>query len=84
VRVGRRGFEEIPGSSFVNFPNWLVTALVKWNIGHREAAQRYSAHGESAGNQQQMKAYYAGIMRTAKEVDFVLPYTTALRAYINE
>jgi hypothetical protein len=56
---------------------------VKWNIGHREAAQRYSAHGESAGSQQEMKAYYASIMKTAKEVRFELPYTTALRAYLN-
>ena len=75
--------KKYPESSFVNFPDWLVTALVKWNIGHREAAQRYSAHGESAGSQQEMKAYYASIMKTAKEVRFELPYTTALRAYLN-
>jgi ketopantoate reductase len=74
--------KKYPESSFVNFPDWLVTALVKWNIGHREAAQRYSAHGESAGSQQEMKAYYAGIMKSAKEVGFELPYTTALRAYL--
>ena len=75
--------KKYPESSFVNFPDWLVTALVKWNIGHREAAQRYSADGGSAGSQQEMKAYYANIMKTAKEVRFELPYTTALRAYLN-
>ena len=75
--------KKYPEASFINFPDWLVTALVKWNIGHREAAQRYSAHGESAGSQEEMKAYYASIMKTAKEVEFELPYTTALRAYLN-
>jgi ketopantoate reductase len=75
--------KKYPEASFVNFPDWLVSALVKWNIGHHESAQRYSAHGASAGSIQEMKAYYAGVMKTAKEVGFELPCTTALRAYLN-
>jgi ketopantoate reductase len=75
--------KKFPEASFINFPDWLVTALVKWNIGHREAAQRYSAHGESEGSRQEMKAYYASVMKTAREVGFELPYTTALRAHLN-
>ena len=75
--------KKYPEASFVKFSDWLVTVLVKWNIGHREAAQRYSAHGESEGSQQEMKAYYASIMKTAKGAGFELPYTTALRAYLN-
>ncbi len=76
------GLEQFPEASFINLPNWLVTALVKWNIGHREAAQRYSAHGESEGSQQEMKAYYASIMRSANELNFEMPNTEALRAYL--
>jgi hypothetical protein len=59
-----------------------VTILVKWNIGHREAAQRYSAHGASAGSQAEMKLYYAGVMKNAAELGFEMPYTKALRAYL--
>jgi 2-dehydropantoate 2-reductase len=75
--------KQFPEASFINLPNWLVTALVKWNIGHREAAQRYSAHGESSGSQQEMKAYYASMMKSADEVGFEMPYTKALIAYLN-
>jgi ketopantoate reductase len=74
--------KKFPEASFINFPDWLVSALVKWNIGHREAAQRYSAHGESAGSQQEMKAYYSAVMKTANELGFEMPYTKALRAYL--
>lgn len=74
--------KKFPEASFINLPNWLVTALVKWNIGHREAAQRYSAHGESEGSQQEMKAYYASIMKSANELSFEIPNTKALRAYL--
>jgi ketopantoate reductase len=57
--------KQFPEAGFINLPNWLVMALVKWNIGHREAAQRYSAHGASAGSQAEMKLYYAGVMKAA-------------------
>jgi ketopantoate reductase len=75
--------KQFPEASFINLPNWLVTALVKWNIGHREAAQRYSAHGESAGSQSEMKSYYDSIMKSANELGFEMRSTKALRAYLN-
>jgi 2-dehydropantoate 2-reductase len=76
----KRGVDlkQFPEAGFVNFPDWLVTALVKWNIGHREAAQRYSAHGESAGSQEEMRLYYAQITKSADELGFDMPYTKAL------
>jgi 2-dehydropantoate 2-reductase len=74
--------KKFPEAGFINFPDWLVTALVKWNIGHREAAQRYSAHGASAGSQAEMKLYYAGAMKNANELGFEMPYTKALRVYL--
>jgi 2-dehydropantoate 2-reductase len=75
--------KKFPEASFITFPDWLVTALVKWNIGHREAAQRYSAHGASPGSREEMKLYYAGVMKTANELGFEMPYTKALRVYLN-
>jgi 2-dehydropantoate 2-reductase len=74
--------KKFPEAGFINFPDWLVTALVKWNIGHREAAQRYSAHGTSIGSQTEMKLYYAGVMKNAIELGFEMPYTKALRAHL--
>lgn len=74
--------KQFPEAGFVNFPDWLVTVLVRWNIGHREAAQRYSAHGASAGSRAEMKLYYAGVMSDAKKLGFEMPYTKALAAYL--
>jgi ketopantoate reductase len=74
--------KKFPEASFINLPNWLVTALVKWNIGHREAAQRYSAHGASPGSQAEMRQYYEGVMKDAEKLGFEMPYTKALRAYL--
>jgi 2-dehydropantoate 2-reductase len=73
---------KFPEASFVNFPVWLVSMLVRWNITHRESAQCYSAHGASAGSQQEMKMYYAGVMKTANELGFDMPYTKALGEWL--
>lgn len=75
--------KKFPEASFINFPDWLVTALIKWNIGHREAAQRYSAHGASAGSRQEMKFYYASMMKDASELSFDMPYTKALGVWLH-
>ncbi len=32
--------KKFPEASFINFPDWLVTFLVRWNMTYREAAQR--------------------------------------------
>jgi 2-dehydropantoate 2-reductase len=74
--------KQFPEAGFVNFPDWLVTLLVRWNITHREAAQRYSAHGASAGSQQEMKLYYAQVMKDASKLGFEMSYTKALAAYL--
>jgi 2-dehydropantoate 2-reductase len=75
--------KQYPEASFINFPDWLVSLLVRWNVGHRESAQRYSAHGASAGSKAEMKLYYAGVMKTAKELGFEMPYTQALSMYLS-
>jgi len=74
--------KQFPEAGFINFPDWLVTFLARWNIGHREAAQRYSAHGASAGSQQEMKMYYALVTQDAKRLDFAMPATQALSVYL--
>ncbi|HET9915122.1 MAG TPA: 2-dehydropantoate 2-reductase N-terminal domain-containing protein [Anaerolineales bacterium] len=74
--------KKFPEASFVNFPDWLVAMLVRWNIGHRESAQRYSAHAASTGSQEEMKHYYASVMKDAKKLGFEMPYTQALSIYL--
>ncbi|MBN2119055.1 MAG: ketopantoate reductase family protein [Anaerolineales bacterium] len=75
--------KKFPEAGFVNFPDWLVSLLVRWNISYRESAQRYSAHAASAGSQQEMKHYYASVMKDANELGFEMPHTRALAVYLN-
>ncbi|HET9221953.1 MAG TPA: hypothetical protein VFO07_05580, partial [Roseiflexaceae bacterium] len=74
---------KFPEAGFVNFPVWLVSLLVRWNLGHRESAQRYSAHAASKGSRQEMQVYYADVMSTATDLGFDMLYTKALGAYLN-
>jgi 2-dehydropantoate 2-reductase len=70
--------KKYPEAGFISFPDWLVTFLVRWNITHREAAQRYSAHGASAGSQQEIKLYYSLVMKDADKLGLDMPHTKAL------
>lgn len=74
--------KKFPEAGFVNFPVWLITMLVRWNVKRQESAQRYTAHAASEGSQQETKAYLARMMKSANELGFEMPYTKALGAYL--
>jgi 2-dehydropantoate 2-reductase len=71
--------KKYPEAGFVNFPVWLITILVRWNIKRNESAKRYTAHVASEGNRKEMQAYLASVMKTAQELSFEMPYTKALQ-----
>jgi 2-dehydropantoate 2-reductase len=75
--------KKFPEASFVNFPVWLVTRLVRWNIKRQESAQRYTAHAGSENSLQETKAYFDKAMKTADELGFAMPNLKALGVYIN-
>lgn len=74
--------KKFPEAGFVNFPVWLVTMLVRWNIKRQESAQRYTAHAGSEGSLQEMKAYFASMMKTADEFGFEMSSLKALGIYL--
>jgi ketopantoate reductase len=76
--------KKFPEASFINFPVWLVSILVVWNMKRNESAQRYTAHAVSDGSLQETKAYYAGMLKTADGFGFDMPYTRALGAYLQK
>jgi 2-dehydropantoate 2-reductase len=80
-----RGVElkQYPETGILHLPVWLVSALLRWNIRRNESMQRYSAHASSESNFRETKAYYAGILKTAEELDFPLPYTRTLGEYLD-
>jgi hypothetical protein len=74
--------KKFPEAGFVNFPVWLVSILVRWNIRRNESAQRYTAHAASVGSLQETRAYYASMMMTARELGLEMPHTKALGDYL--
>jgi 2-dehydropantoate 2-reductase len=74
--------KKFPEASFVNFPVWLVTILVRWNIKRQESAQRYTAHAGSQNSLQETKAYFDKAMKTASELGFEMPNLKALGIYL--
>jgi ketopantoate reductase len=74
--------KKYPEAGFVNFPVWLITILVRWNIKRNESAQRYTAHVASEGNRKEMQAYLTSVMKTAQELSFEMPNTKALQVYL--
>lgn len=74
--------KKFPEASFVNFPVWLVTMLVRWNIKRQESAQRYTSHAASEGSLQETKAYFALMTKTAREFGFEMPNLKALGAHL--
>jgi len=73
---------KFPEASFVNFPVWLISILVRWNIRRNESAQRYTAHVSNEGSLQETKAYYTSVMKTADELGFEMPHTKSVGSYL--
>ena len=74
--------KKFPEASFVNFPVWLVTWLVRWNIKRQESAQRYTAHAGSQNSLKETKAYFVKMMKTADELGFQMPNLKGLGVYL--
>lgn len=71
---------EYPEIRFINWPVWLVRALIRWNFRHNESMQRYTAHAASAGSLNETKLTYASVMRSANELNVAMPHTMAVGA----
>ena len=73
--------KKFPEASFVNFPVWMVTWLVCWNIKRQESAQRYTAHAGSENSLCETKAYFDKAMQMAQELNFEMPNLKELGVY---
>jgi 2-dehydropantoate 2-reductase len=71
-----------PEVSFLRFPTWLISFLMRRNFRKNESMQRFTAHAASTGSLQETKIHYIDMMLTGKEFGFDMPYMTALGKYI--
>ncbi|HSL42908.1 MAG TPA: 2-dehydropantoate 2-reductase N-terminal domain-containing protein [Anaerolineales bacterium] len=76
--------KKFPEASFVNFPVWLVTMLVRWNIKRQESAQRYTAHAGSQNSLKETKVYFGKAINTADQLGFEMPNLKALGIYLQK
>ena len=72
-----------PEISAFKWPLWLLIPMFKFNFRHNESMKRYTAHGESMLIDDIACNYY-DILKTAKELNFEMPYFKALEEILNQ
>jgi ketopantoate reductase len=83
-RLRGADLKKYPEMGYLNLPAWLMAPLFRLNLRRNESMQRYTAHAASAGSLRETKVYYAGMMKTAKELGFEMPHTEALGIYLDK
>jgi ketopantoate reductase len=73
-----------PEVSFLGFPAWLITFLMRRNFRRNESMQRFTAHAASPGSLRETKVHYADMMNTAEEFGFQMPHMKSLGKYLEQ
>jgi 2-dehydropantoate 2-reductase len=76
----KRGVDakQYPDVSFVDWPNWLVVAMMRWMWSTNKSMQRYTAHASSAGSMQATRMHYDAMLSTASELGMEVPALQSL------
>jgi ketopantoate reductase len=80
----RRGvnLKAYPEISFMNWPNWLVLATMRWLYTTNKSMQRYTAHAASEGSLRETRMNYDAMLRTAKELGIATPALITLGTFL--
>lgn len=70
--------KQYPDVSFVDWPTWLVVAMMRWIWTTNKSMQRYTAHAASAGSLQETHLHYDAMLRTAAEFGMDVPALKSL------
>jgi 2-dehydropantoate 2-reductase len=74
--------KQYPEVSFVDWPTWLVVAIMRWMWSTNKSMQRYTAHAASAGSLSETRMHYDAMLRTARELGIETPALHSLGKYI--
>jgi 2-dehydropantoate 2-reductase len=79
----KRGVDikQYPDVSFVDWPSWLVVAMMRWMWSTNKSMQRYTAHAASTSSMQETRMHYDAMRRTASEVGMDVPALESLKVY---
>jgi 2-dehydropantoate 2-reductase len=80
----KRGVDikQYPDVSFVDWPSWLVVAMMRWMWSTNKSMQRYTAHAASAGSMQETRMQYEAMMQTASELGMEAPALKSLGVFL--
>ena len=81
----KRGVDikQYPDVSFVDWPSWLVVAMMRWMWSTNKSMQRYTAHAASASSMQETRLHYEAMRRTASELGMELPALQSLEVFLD-
>jgi hypothetical protein len=68
----------------VDWPSWLVVALMRWMWSTNKSMQRYTAHAASPGSMRETAMHYTAMLRTASEMGVEVQAFESLRKYLEQ
>jgi len=75
--------KQYPEVSFIDWPSWLVVAIMRWMWSTNQSMQRYTAHAASDGSVLETRIHYEAMLRTASKLGMVVPALQRLRIYLD-
>ena len=74
--------KDYPEISFMNWPNWLVLATMRWLYTTNKSMQRFTAHAASESSLRETKMNYGAMLKTAEDMGIETPALNILGAYL--
>jgi 2-dehydropantoate 2-reductase len=76
--------KQYPEVSFVDWPTWLVVAIMRWMWTTNKSMQRYTAHAVTAGSLAETRMHYDAMLRTARELEVDVPALQSLGKFLDQ
>ena len=74
--------KDYPDVSFVDWPSWLVVAIMRWLYSTNKSMQRYTAHAASTGSLQETRMHFFAMQRTASDLGMSVSALQSLEVFL--
>jgi ketopantoate reductase len=75
---------DYPDISYINWPDWLVLATMRWMYTTNKSMQRYTAHAASPASLSETKLHYNAMIKTAEETGSSTPALRSLATFLDK
>jgi ketopantoate reductase len=76
--------KDYPDISYMNWPDWLVLATMRWMYTTNKSMQRYTAHAASTSSLIETKLHYNAMIKTAEETGLATPALKSLATCLDK